>query len=131
MRNELESMILAVLAQKKVKNQAALQKLLLDKGLRTDQSTLSRYLGMLGIEKKDGFYHLAEKKGDGLRVIPVPPNFIVVKTLPGHAQVLALKLDSRPLKGLAGTIAGDDTIFCMIESPKFLKSICHQLCLIE
>jgi transcriptional regulator of arginine metabolism len=131
MKNELEAAIIEVLTRKKVKNQTALAKLLVEKGIETDQSTLSRYLGKMGIEKKDGIYHLLEKKNDKFVVTPVPPNFIVLKTLPGHAQALAFKLDNAPLKGLVGTIAGDDTILCIIESSKLMKSVCNQLYSIE
>jgi transcriptional regulator of arginine metabolism len=34
-----------------------------------------------------------------------------VKTTPGFAQAMALALDQAGLPSLAGTIAGDDTIF--------------------
>ncbi len=127
MKTGLEATLLEILAQKKVRSQTALCSILKEKGIRTDQSTLSRYLKKLGIDKKDGFYHLADKPREGLQLTPVPPNMVVIKTLPGHAQALAFKLDSQPPKGLAGTIAGDDTILCIIENPRYLKSICNQI----
>lgn len=125
---QLESVILEILSKKKVKNQTALAKLLAESGVKTDQSTLSRHLKKMGIEKKDGFYaHIENKPRSGFEVIPVPPNLIVVKTQPGHANVFALKLDANPFRGLVGTIAGDDTILCIIENPQYLKVICNQL----
>jgi transcriptional regulator of arginine metabolism len=41
----------------------------------------------------------------------VPPCLLVLKTNPGFAQAMALALDGADLPSLAGTIAGDDTIF--------------------
>lgn len=37
-------------------------------------------------------------------------NMIVLKTTPGNAQGLAAAIDAAALKGIAGTVAGDDTI---------------------
>jgi transcriptional regulator of arginine metabolism len=127
MNKKLEPALLEILSQKKVRNQNTLAKLLADRGMKTDQSTLSRYLAKLGIEKKDGFYHLNQTKKEGVQIVPVPPNLIVLKTLPGHAQALAFKLDNLPMPGLVGTIAGDDTVLCIVEGPKMIKSVCNRL----
>lgn len=127
MKTDLEKIILDILRLKKVRNQNTLAKLLLDRGFKTEQSTLSRYLKRMGIEKKDGFYHLSEKKIEGIQIIPAPPNLIVIKTLPGHAQALAFYLDNHPIHGVIGTLAGDDTVLCVIEGSKKIRSVCHHL----
>jgi transcriptional regulator of arginine metabolism len=38
-------------------------------------------------------------------------SMVVIHTAPGHADVVAVELDRWPPKGVAGCIAGDDTIF--------------------
>ena len=38
-------------------------------------------------------------------------NLVVLKTPPGHANVLARAIDTADLPDVLGTIAGDDTIF--------------------
>jgi len=40
-------------------------------------------------------------------------NLVVVRTPPGCAHVVASALDRSALSGLLGTVAGDDTIFCV------------------
>ncbi|MFL0246687.1 arginine repressor [Candidatus Clostridium stratigraminis] len=47
-------------------------------------------------------------------------NFIVIKTIPGSAQVAAEAIDSLSFEGVAGTIAGDNTIFVLARS----KELC-------
>lgn len=47
-------------------------------------------------------------------------NFIVIKTIPGSAQVAAEAIDSLNFEGVAGTIAGDNTIFVLARS----KELC-------
>lgn len=43
-------------------------------------------------------------------------NLVIVKTLPGMAQAAAAALDSMQLPEIAGSIAGDDTIFVACRS---------------
>ena len=38
----------------------------------------------------------------------------VIKTHPGHANMVAAMIDSRAMREIAGTIAGDDTILLVI-----------------
>ena len=47
-------------------------------------------------------------------------NFIVIKTIPGSAQVAAEAIDYLNFEGVAGTIAGDNTIFVLARS----KELC-------
>jgi transcriptional regulator of arginine metabolism len=42
--------------------------------------------------------------------------FIVVKTIPGSASVAAEAIDSLNFEGIAGTIAGDNTIFILVRT---------------
>lgn len=43
-------------------------------------------------------------------------NFVVIKTLPGSASAAAEAIDSLSFDGIAGTLAGDNTIFVMARS---------------
>lgn len=42
-------------------------------------------------------------------------NMAVIKTRPGYASSIAYNIDSHAIPGILGTIAGDDTIFMVIE----------------
>jgi transcriptional regulator of arginine metabolism len=43
-------------------------------------------------------------------------NIIVIKTLNGMAMAVAAALDSMENNEIMGTIAGDDTIFCVVKT---------------
>ena len=41
-------------------------------------------------------------------------NLAVVKTPPGHASAVARAIDMLEFKGLVGSVAGDDTVLCIL-----------------
>ena len=47
---------------------------------------------------------------------PIGANLIVVRTASGSANAVAIDLDRRGLSDIAGTVAGDDTIFVAVRS---------------
>ena len=55
--------------------------------------------------------------------IELAHNIVVIKTAPGHAQLLAVGFDRKPPKGIMGCLAGDDTIFLATQSPKTAKQV--------
>ena len=68
----------------------------------------------LNIRKDEGRYRRAVRPpapAHPYTLLKVPPLLLVLKTTPGYAQAMALALDQAGLSTLAGTIAGDDTIF--------------------
>ena len=54
--------------------------------------------------------------GELVEGIEIVNNFLVVRTPSGIASGVAVALDAAQLKGVAGTLAGDDTIFVMCRS---------------
>lgn len=110
-----------VLAGKGVGTQATMLKLLRARGIRIDQSTLSRDLLELGVSKNGGKYVLptnaapkrAEPNLDAavLSFTACGPHLIVMRTLVGAAQALAVKIDNAGEASIVGTLAGDDSIF--------------------
>jgi transcriptional regulator of arginine metabolism len=92
------------------------------------QSTISRYLQDLGVKKNKGFYEaLATKETLGEKIVSsitvILPNLLILKTKAGHANFIASHIDGLKWEGLAGTIAGDDTIFVAVETPQKLWDI--------
>ena len=61
-----------------------------------------------------------------LSVLAATPaaNIAVLKTPPGHAQVVAVEIDQSPPPGAVGTIAGDDTIFIACTSAEAAEAVC-------
>ena len=110
----LDSAILHHLSERDIPEQADLLALLRADGFDLTVSTLSRHLKKLQVRKEAGRYQV----GGPLRpdtprftLRKVPPLLLIIKTNPGYAQAMALALDNGELPSLAGTIAGDDTIF--------------------
>ncbi|MBU0617328.1 MAG: arginine repressor [Planctomycetes bacterium] len=110
----------------------ATQQELLDKlkakGIRIDQSTLSRDLAELGARKSGGRYVLAETRESGPTQVdygaavrsfqPCGPHLIVIRTDVGQAQPVALMIDLANETSVVATLAGDDTIFVATKSSK-------------
>jgi len=110
----LDAAILRHLNQREIPEQDDLLQLLLAEGFDLTVSTLSRHLKKLNVRKEGGRYQLrAPQRPAAPRYTlrKVPPCLLILKTNPGFANALALALDGGGLPSLAGTIAGDDTIF--------------------
>jgi transcriptional regulator of arginine metabolism len=123
--------IVRLLQERPVGSQNELAVLLRAAGYRATQATVSRDLEELGVVKvrRDGHivYELASQVpgvnpvdllGRTLAVsvlgLETSGNLIVVRTPPGHAQMVALAIDQSALDGIAGTVAGDDTILVVV-----------------
>ena len=110
----LDEAILSHLSRSAFAEQAELLALLQGEGFDLTLSTLSRHMKKLNIRKEEGRYRRAREAatlGHPFTLQKVPPQLLILKTTPGFAQAMALALDSAGLPSLAGTIAGDDTIF--------------------
>jgi len=121
-----------VIAAGAVTSQPQLVAILQKRGLTATQATVSRDLEELGavkIRTKSGETAYAIPEFEPDRVAPVDqlrrvlaewvadiqvsPPIVVVRTPPGCAHVVASALDRSRLKGLIGTVAGDDTMLCV------------------
>lgn len=114
-----------ILSSKAVHSQAQLAELLLDLGIETTQPMLSRDLRSLKVAKRDGCYQLfsaeritpLEKLSSLLRnAIAAGPNLVVVQCEPGAASAVARALEAESLRGVLGSVAGDDSILVAVEN---------------
>jgi len=124
---------------RRVATQGELQRLLRARGVAVTQATLSRDLAQLGARR-------APRPGGGTayEVDGAPPAptgamadlvvgirdaaaLVVVQTLPGAAPAIAAQLDQARLPAVAGTIAGDDTIFVVPERRTSPRRLAAQL----
>ena len=98
-------------------------------GFAVTQATVSRDLDQIGAvkAKRGGImaYALPDQIGDNdwaaarferilgdwVQSIEAAGNMIVIKTPPGSAHLVGLALDQAKLPEIAGTVAGDDTLF--------------------
>lgn len=125
-RPRRQSRIVELIRAGSVTSQDQLRELLESGGLQVTQATLSRDLRALGVVKAADGYHLPETGGTngsmaheelaralGMYAFSVREagSMVVLRTGPGHAQIVAVGLDRAGLDEAVGTIAGDDTIF--------------------
>ena len=126
MSRTLDETILHLLDKHVLSDQDALRAMLSKQGHDLTQPTLSRHLKKLNIQKVEGRYRRVEVAHAALpsfSITEAPPNLVVIRTEPGFANALAIKLDHMEIPGLAGTIAGDDTIFIAVQGQRYLASV--------
>ena len=130
--------ILEVLKQHRVTNQEALKDLLRADGTDVTQATLSRDMRELRVVKvtgADGVPHYSspdEWESTPTLASLLPTLFqsaegvghlLVVKTLKGGAQTVAVGIDWEEWPEVLGTLAGDDTILVVLRDPSFTSAV--------
>jgi transcriptional regulator of arginine metabolism len=137
-----------LLEQRAIRTQQELAAALRERGFRTTQATISRDVAELGLVKvvRDGahVYGLPQRLVDAetsgeerlrslLRDLPVEVReaglLIVVRTLPGSAHAIAAALDRARWPEVAGSIAGDDTVFVAVPDRSSLQRVKRRLLL--
>ena len=140
-KHERLDAIIDILGRHPVDGQEKLRASLSERGFQVSQSSLSRDLKELGVQR--------QRTAEGLFAYVVPPErppatskeafrlrfrtsvtgvrrvefLVLVFTPPGEAQLIGRLLDSASLPGLAGTLAGDDTVICVAGSAAKARSL--------
>ena len=65
--------------------------------------------------------------GEWAQSVEAAGNLVVVRTPPGSAHVVSLAIDQAKLPEVAGTIAGDDTVFIAIRTAADAERLAEQL----
>ncbi len=133
-----------MIASEAILNQDELRRRLSSLKLRVTQATLSRDITELKLVKTASGYKALQQAAtdDGTSsslsplaravkeyLLDVRPadNLLVLKTPPGGAQALAAAVDSGRLRGVAGTIGGDDTVLVVTPSRAARTSVQQHL----
>jgi transcriptional regulator of arginine metabolism len=137
--------ILQLVREARVRSQGELARLLRGRGMPVAQPTLSRDLRQLGLAKTPSGYVAPEgpmlertpsaarggKLARTLRSfalsVRVAGSLVIVKTPPAGAQPVARALDETPFAEIAGTIAGDDTVFVATPSERAARALERRL----
>ncbi|MDR1687108.1 MAG: arginine repressor [Clostridiales bacterium] len=131
MKSERREKILQLIAEHEIETQDELTSLLKYAGFDSTQGTVSRDIRSLNITKvkaesgkliyaaaiganAEKLQKMSRVFADGVVSIARSSNIIVVKTLEGMAMAVAASIDTLGGDGILGTIAGDDTVFCVI-----------------
>ena len=133
MKKQRQAEILRILEEGSPASQAELVRELKERGFEATQATVSRDLLELNVarvhdEAGGNRYMRLDGSADYLRQGELERvlrayllsaessgNMMVLRTAPGNAQPLALGLDRSQLKEVLGTVAGDDTVICVIK----------------
>jgi transcriptional regulator of arginine metabolism len=146
-KRQRQQKLLELVSSRSLDRQEALVDALEAQGIRVTQSTLSKDLKACRIAKvpdgAGGFRYMAPSDGAGLTpgpdllrreledfVVSVDgvELFVVVKTMTGHAQGVCESIDRAGLgTDVAGTIAGENTIFILCRSQSRRKALQKKL----
>ena len=131
-----QGQILKLVSDGTVTSQDELRRLLVQKGVRVTQATLSRDLQELNLVKTPEGYRVLETGGgeaaeprlaralrEFLLDVRGAQNLLVLRTPPGGAQPLAAAFDAGRLEEVVGTVAGDDTVLVVTPSRRASESL--------
>lgn len=139
---ERQAAILDIVRNHRVGSQEALRELLVTEGHDATQATLSRDLKELRLAKITGadgqpYYTFPDEWENAPALEALLPtlfvsaeasgNLLVVKTMTGGAQAVALGIDWEEWPEVMGTIGGDDTILLILRDAKFVGRVRRRL----
>jgi transcriptional regulator of arginine metabolism len=98
-----------------VHTQQELAEALARRGLRATQATISRDMQELGLVRSvRGYRSSAGLVRELVLSVELVEPVAVIRTPPGTANLVARRIDEAALPGIAGTVAGDDTIIAVL-----------------
>lgn len=136
--------IIDILTREPVVNQEALVQKLRTRGLAVTKPTVSRDIAELGLVKaKQGYYLPDKNRAAVIGAIPEAvemiskvvtkvscadkSNILIIRTLTGYAQPVAIALDRGGHKEIVGTIGNSDTVLVIAKSSILAKRLKEQL----
>jgi transcriptional regulator of arginine metabolism len=122
-RRKRQQKALGLIQVRRITTQQELMRLLEQAGFPATQSSVSRDLEELGVVKQRGFY-IVPQTPDGasarglISLAPAGEFMLVARCEPGLASAVAVEIDRAKLVEIAGTIAGEDTIFIALHNAR-------------
>lgn len=144
-RRERQAVILRLVQDRAVSTQSELAQALRDEGHDVVQTTVSRDIGELGLVKvrapSGRLVYAAPGAGDldrlraigaamrryAIGVEPGSGGLVIVTTPSGYASALAQAIDEGGHPAIAGTLAGDNTIFIAAREGSDARELCGEL----
>ena len=146
MKNARQQKILELIEKYDIDTQDTLIKKLKEEGYDVTQTTASRDIRQLnlikGVSANGSYKYIApssviskENKlpilnsgiTDAVVKIEAACNIVVVKTLSGMANAIAVCCDSLSHDNIVGSVAGDDTILLVTKAPEIASELEHEL----
>ncbi|MCL2379094.1 MAG: arginine repressor [Defluviitaleaceae bacterium] len=124
MKSNRHAAILELIQKQHIASQVELTQALADMGHSATQSTISRDIRELGLSldrTPKGLRYIAPTQyamdrllRDSITSVANAGNMLVVRTRSGMAMAVALTLDEMELEEVLGSVAGDDTVICVV-----------------
>ena len=130
MKNARHKLIIELISQNEIDTQETLIKYLEAAGVRATQTTISRDIRELkilkGLTSRGTYKYVAPSDvgedsaafsrtfSDAIVRIENARNIVVIKTLPGMANAVAVSVDGFHFEEIIGSVAGDDTILLVV-----------------
>lgn len=144
MKNARQNKILELIEEYEISTQEALIQRLSEHGFESTQTTISRDIRQLRLIKgptgRGTYKYVAPevRKGndapghnsaltDAVIKIESAQNIIVVKTMAGMANAIAVCIDSLQIRDIIGSVAGDDTILLVFKTTEKALAIESEL----
>ena len=141
---ERQKALLEIINTYELDTQEDLVNILRERGFSATQATVSRDIKQLGLVKVAGsskkyrYTQVHDRQRNGAHkygsiykelVLSVQNsgNIVVIKTVSGGANSAAMYLDNLALPTILGTIAGDDTVFCVATSEQSAQELINSL----
>lgn len=127
MKEERQRAILDLVRRRPVHTQQELARALAERGIQATQATVSRDIQELGLVRTGTGYRVGGP-GPALSELVLAVRRVeflaVVRTPPGSANLVARAIDEAEIEGVAGTVAGDDTIIVVLADPDAHTRLC-------
>ena len=117
MKEERQRAILQLVRERPVHTQQQLARALAEQGFAATQATVSRDLQELGLVRTGAGYRPGQPVSAVSELVLSMQQvefLVVIRTPPGTANLVARAIDESGLQGVAGTVAGDDTIVVVL-----------------
>ena len=139
-----QAKILEIINNQDIETQNQLIDALRAAGLNSTQATVSRDIKELRLVKElaanGGYRYVCGQDEvsnyrerlktifkESVRSAECAQNIVVIRTLPGLASAACSALDGMNIKGLVGTLAGDDTAFLAMRDNAFADAFCREI----
>jgi len=116
-KTQRHNAILEVVNRGSVHTQQEIARALARRGVQATQATISRDIQELGLVRAgSGYRSSAALVSELVLSIELVEPVAVIRTPPGTANLVARRIDEAALAGVAGTLAGDDTIIAVLRN---------------
>jgi len=138
MKTERQRVILDLVRSRDIYTQEELTQALTEAGFSAAQSTVSRDIRELNLSKRstDQKYiapDLPDSSSmtrifrEGFISVDYAGNMLVVRTMNGMGMAVALAVDEMKFPEILGTVAGDDTVICVVKSEAQAAALVERL----